>query len=169
MSTIVQTFIKQSNTRLIRIAFCHVYKNLQLHWLFYVTMNIYFCIYVNTSPDVVTVLLIFAKYLSLHLHIFTCTYRGVHTDRKENPPPGRVSRFLCSLIKNPEQEDPPRRICTRCFGVLLLRVLDHGTLKIGKPPEGGGSFDQHTSTHVQSAHKRNGFNQAQEPGWKGFC
>ena len=29
--------------------------------------------------DVVTVLLIFAKYLSLYLHIFTCTYRGTHT------------------------------------------------------------------------------------------
>ena len=24
-------------------------------------------------------MLIFAKYLSLHLHIFTCTYRGTHT------------------------------------------------------------------------------------------
>ena len=29
--------------------------------------------------DVVTVLLIFAKYLSLYLHIFTCIYRGTHT------------------------------------------------------------------------------------------
>jgi len=35
--------------------------------------------YHNTARDVVTVLLIFAKYLSLHLHIFTCTYRGTHT------------------------------------------------------------------------------------------
>jgi len=35
--------------------------------------------YVNTARDVVTVLLIFAKYLSLYLHIFTCTYRGTHT------------------------------------------------------------------------------------------
>ena len=26
-----------------------------------------------------TVLLIFAKYLSLYLHIFTCTYRGTNT------------------------------------------------------------------------------------------
>ena len=34
--------------------------------------------YVNTARDVVTVLLIFAKYLSLYLHIFTCTYRGTH-------------------------------------------------------------------------------------------
>ena len=25
----------------------------------------------------------------------------------------------------------------------------------------------HTSTHVQSAHQRNGDNQAQEPGWEG--
>jgi len=35
--------------------------------------------YVNTARDVVTVLLIFAKYLALYLHIFTCTYRGTHT------------------------------------------------------------------------------------------
>ena len=35
--------------------------------------------YVNTARDVVTVLLIFAKYLSLYLHIFTCMYRGTHT------------------------------------------------------------------------------------------
>jgi len=34
--------------------------------------------YVKTARDVVTVLLIFAKYLSLYLHIFTCTYRGTH-------------------------------------------------------------------------------------------
>jgi len=35
--------------------------------------------YVKTARDVVSVLLIFAKYLSLYLHIFTCTYRGTHT------------------------------------------------------------------------------------------
>jgi len=35
--------------------------------------------YVKTARDVVTVLLIFAKDLSLYLHIFTCTYRGTHT------------------------------------------------------------------------------------------
>jgi len=35
--------------------------------------------YVKTARDVVTVLLIFAKYLSLYVHIFTCTYRGTHT------------------------------------------------------------------------------------------
>ena len=47
---------------------------LTLHCLFYVTMNIYFCFYV----DVVTVLLIFAEYLSLYPHIFKCTYRSTH-------------------------------------------------------------------------------------------
>ena len=35
--------------------------------------------YVNTARHFVTVLLIFAKYLSLYLHIFTLTYRGTHT------------------------------------------------------------------------------------------
>jgi len=64
---------------LIRIVFCHVSKTLPLHCLLYVTINIYFCFYVNVERDVVTVLLIFAKYLSLYLHIFTCTYRGTHT------------------------------------------------------------------------------------------
>ena len=33
----------------------------------------------NTARDVVTVLLMFAKYVSLYLYIFTCTYRGTHT------------------------------------------------------------------------------------------
>ena len=64
---------------LIRIAFCHVSENLPLRCLFYNTMNIYFYFYVNTARDVVTGLLIFAKYLSLYLHIFTCIYRGTHT------------------------------------------------------------------------------------------
>ena len=35
--------------------------------------------YANTAHDVVTVLLIFDKYSSLYLHLFTCTYRGTHT------------------------------------------------------------------------------------------
>ena len=35
--------------------------------------------YVKTARYVVTVLLIFAKYISLYLHIFTCTYRGTNT------------------------------------------------------------------------------------------
>jgi len=59
-----------------------VSKNLPLHCLFDVTMNInFFFLYhpVNTARDVVTILLIFAKSLSLYLHIFTCTYRGTRT------------------------------------------------------------------------------------------
>ena len=35
--------------------------------------------HVKTARDVVTILLIFAKHLSLYLHIFTCTSRGTHT------------------------------------------------------------------------------------------
>jgi len=35
--------------------------------------------YVNTARDVVTGLLIFAKFLLLYLRIFTCTHRGKHT------------------------------------------------------------------------------------------
>jgi len=37
------------------------------------------------------------------------------TPPSEPPHPGGVSYLLCFLIKNPEEEDPPRRICTRCF------------------------------------------------------
>ena len=86
----------------IRIAFCHVSENLSLRCFFYVTMNIYFehielpaklldyflrsnknninqfVFYVDTARDVVTVLLIFAKYVSLYLRIFTCTYGDTH-------------------------------------------------------------------------------------------
>ena len=44
--------------------------------ILYTSISIF---YVNTARDVVTVLLIFAKCLSLYLHIFTCTCRGTHT------------------------------------------------------------------------------------------
>ena len=37
-----------------------------------------FKLHVTSSRDVVTVLLIFAKHLSLYLYIFTCAYRGTH-------------------------------------------------------------------------------------------
>ena len=37
-------------------------------------------VFVNTARDVVTVLLIFAKYLSIYLHIFTCTTEA-HTHK----------------------------------------------------------------------------------------
>ena len=64
---------------LISIAFCHVSKKLPLHCLFDVTMNIISIFYVNTAREVVTVLLMFAKYLPLYLNIFICAYRGTHT------------------------------------------------------------------------------------------
>ena len=38
--------------------------------------------YVNTARDVVTALLIFAKYLSLYLPNFSCTYWGTHTQAR---------------------------------------------------------------------------------------
>jgi len=51
----------------------------------------------------------------------------LEVDRKK-PPPGGFSYFLCSLIKNPEEEEPHRWLFTRCCeGVLFLRVLDQGT------------------------------------------
>jgi len=80
-------------------------KHFPLHYLFYVTMNIYFFI-VNTARDVVMVLLIFLHtHLSLYQHIFTRTYRGTHTqahmydqhtkgkgDNQAQKPVGRDSR-----------------------------------------------------------------------------
>ena len=55
------------------------------------------------------------SYVSLSFLIFLSNLSFHHSDRKNPPPPGGVSYLLCSLIKNPEEEDPPRRICTRCF------------------------------------------------------
>jgi len=58
---------------LIRIAFCHVSENLPPFSVFYV----------DTARDVVTVLLIFAKYFitlptHFHMHIQRHTYAGTH-------------------------------------------------------------------------------------------
>jgi len=52
---------------------CHFATCLTILWT---SISVF---YVKTARDVVTVLLIFAKYLSLYLHIFTCKYRGTHT------------------------------------------------------------------------------------------
>jgi len=57
-----------------------VSKNLPLHCLLDVTISVS-VFYFNAARDVVTVLLIFAKYLSLYLHIFISIYRGTHTHK----------------------------------------------------------------------------------------
>jgi len=73
-----------------------------------------------------------------------CSY--LHDILTRNPPPPRFFFDLASsLTKNPEEGDPPGRICTRC--------LERGPLPPGswlgnlpnrKPPRGGGvSCDQH--------------------------
>jgi len=49
-------------------------------------------------------------------------------DSKNTPPPRGGSYLVCSLIKNLEEEDPPRKIYTRCFE----------GIPIGNPPGGGG-------------------------------
>ena len=60
---------------------------------------------------------------------------------ERNTPPGGGSYLLCSLIKNPEEEDPSRRICTRCFeGGPLPPVSWLGNIVNRKPPPGGGFF-----------------------------
>jgi len=51
------------------------------------------------------------------------------------------SYLLCSLIKNPEEEDPPRRICTMCFeGGPVPPSSWSGNIVHRKPP--WGSFNQ---------------------------
>jgi len=65
-----------------------------------------------------------------------------------NPPPaaggllfGRFPNQKHQKIKN--QEDPPRRICTKCFeGGLLSPGSWLGICHIGEPPGGGISCDQ---------------------------
>jgi len=66
---------------LIRIVFCHrdVAKNLPLHCLLYVTVNIYFCFYFNIAREVVTVLLILLIFLTLLTHFHTHIQRETHT------------------------------------------------------------------------------------------
>ena len=60
---------------------------------------------------------------------------------KEPPPPGGVSYLLCSLIKNPEEEDPFRRICTRCLeGGPLPPGSWSGNIVNRKPPGGCDFF-----------------------------
>ena len=78
---------------LICTAFCHVSKNLPLHCWFYVTMNIYFCFYVNTERAVVMVLLMIVNirhftYTLSHAHTeahtHKHTYRGMATTRRSS-------------------------------------------------------------------------------------
>ena len=65
---------------------------------------------------------------------------------ERNPPPGGVSYLLYSLIKNPEEQDPPGRTTLKLInfaggssgGVLFLRVLGLETTQQNKKPGGGG-------------------------------
>ena len=69
------------------------------------------------------------------------TYLGNKSDPKK--PHGEVSYFLCSLIKNPEEEDPTRRICTRWFeGVPPPPGSWLGNIVNRNPPRGDIFFHQ---------------------------
>jgi len=80
----------------------------------------------------------------------TCLYSktsviSLSTLIEETPPSGEVSYFLCSLIKNRVQKDPPRRICTRFFeGGPLTHGSWWGNIVNRKPPRGGGGFFRST-------------------------
>ena len=78
---------------LIHIAFFHVSENLPLRCLFYNTMNIYFCFYVKIARDVVTVLLIFAKYY------FTYTFSHAYTE-------AHTHKHTCTISTQEEWRQP---------------------------------------------------------------
>jgi len=63
-------------------------------------------------------------------------------DRETSPPPGGVSYLVGSLIKNPKEEDPPQRSCTKCFEVGHLPPGSWlGNIVNRNPPGGGVSCD----------------------------
>jgi len=49
----------------------------------------------------------FVLFVRVKINMYTQMCMYIHWS-KEPPPPGGVSYLLCSLIKNPEEEDPPR-------------------------------------------------------------
>jgi len=58
--------------------------------------------------------------------------------RKNLPPPKGVFYLPCSLINIPEEKDPRRRICTRCFyGGPLPPGSWWGNMVDRNPPRGG--------------------------------
>jgi len=67
-------------------------KNLPLHCLF--TMNIYFCFYVNTARDVVTVFLIF-----VNICHFTYTFSHAHTE-------AHTHKHTCMISTQEEWQQP---------------------------------------------------------------
>ena len=90
-----------------------------------------------------------SRVYSLHTHLYTCwVYLSTHTLIKRNTPPGGGSYSLCSLVKNPEEEDPPRIICTRCFEGGPLPLGSWSGNKVNrKPPRG------HTREYTNYTHK----------------
>jgi len=72
-------------------------------------------------------------------------------DRKNPPPPGRVSYLLCSLIKNPEEKDPPRakQIVGGVSSFSGFLIREHS--KLENPPRGGGFF-RSACNHVRQWH-----------------
>jgi len=94
-------------------------------------------------------LLAFPKNCKSHLHFNSKLFYILWS--KETPPPGGVSYLLCSLIKSRELEDPPRRICTRCFeGGPLTHGSWWGNIINRKLPQGGGLF--RSTYHTEKYH-----------------
>ena len=79
---------------LIRIVFCHVSQNLPLHCLFYVTINIYFCLYFNVARLFVTGLLMF-----VNIYHFTYTFSHAHTE-------AHTHKHTCMISTQEEWRQP---------------------------------------------------------------
>jgi len=70
---------------------------------------------------------------------FLSFFLGFRRPSQSLPPPSEVSYLLCSLIKNPEEEDPSRKICTRCCeGGPLPPCSWLGNIVNKKPPRDWG-------------------------------
>ena len=104
---------------------------------------------------------IYQQWLIIHTYInneFVPTWLYLKTeqycDRKNPPPPGGVSCLLCSLIKNPEKEDPPRSTWYAFFeGGPLPPGSWSGNIVNRKPPRRGvilsiNKYEQWIGTYI---------------------
>ena len=74
-------------------------------------------------------------------------------DRRKPLPPWGLTYLLCSLIKNPEEGDPPRRSCTKCSeGCPLPLDSELGNIVNRKTP-GEGGFPAINSSQLFYLHR----------------
>jgi len=118
--------------------YIYIYVLMHIYIYMHIFMNVYTCIFTR-----------------IHMYVYICTHSVctyAHTNTlwsKEPPPPGKVSRLLCSLIKNPEEEDPPRSTWYKLFeGGPLPPGSWSGNIENRKPPPGGGVLSINSLSHT---------------------